>query len=80
MTNPETDPQPSLVVLRRTFPGWYIDHDPVLGRWIAMRHRPLTTQESKAGAKCFLQRGCPDRLSTALTDQTELTRRTRTAP
>ncbi|MFI6457345.1 hypothetical protein ACIBF6_38040 [Streptosporangium amethystogenes] len=72
-------PQDPLAVLRRTFPGWYIDHDASLGRWIAMRYRPLTTQEHKAGAKYFLQRACPDRLTTALTDQAELTRRTRTS-
>ncbi|WP_157594791.1 hypothetical protein [Streptosporangium amethystogenes] len=39
-------PQDPLAVLRRTFPGWYIDHDTVLGRWIAMRYRPLTVQET----------------------------------
>ncbi|MEU3165724.1 hypothetical protein [Streptosporangium sp. NPDC006930] len=77
MTAPPHDP---LTALRQAFPGWYIDHDPVLGRWIALRHRPLTVQEHKAGAKYFLQRACPDRLSAALTDQTELTRRPRTAP
>ena len=32
---------------------------------------PLTTQEHKAGAKYFLQRASPDRLTTALTDQVE---------
>lgn len=45
-----------------------------------MRYRPLTAQEAKADAKYFIQRACPDRLNTALTEQTELTRRTRTAP
>ncbi|WP_433370024.1 hypothetical protein [Streptosporangium sp. CA-115845] len=88
MTNPETDtsqqpPTPQqnpLAVLRQTFPGWYIDHDTVLGRWIAMRYRPLTTQETKTGAKYFLQRTCPERLSAALTGQKEFARRTRTTP
>jgi|GEM_PF-5441833 len=73
MNAPPHDP---LTELRQTFPGWYIDHDAILGRWIAMRYRPLTVQEHKAGAKYFLQRACPDRLSAALTEQTELTRRT----
>ncbi|MFF3442894.1 hypothetical protein [Streptosporangium sp. NPDC002721] len=72
--------QDSLAVLRQNFPGWYIDHDTVLGRWIAVRYRPLTIQEAKAGAKYFLQRGCPERLKVALADQTELARRTRTVP
>ncbi|MFI6457868.1 hypothetical protein ACIBF6_40710 [Streptosporangium amethystogenes] len=77
MNPPKQDP---LAVLRQTFPGWYIDHDTVLGRWIAMRYRPLTTQETKAGAKYFLQQACSERLGVALADQTELARRTRTAP
>ncbi|MER6173034.1 hypothetical protein [Streptosporangium sp. NPDC001681] len=45
-----------------------------------MRYRPLTSQETKAGAKHFLQRGCPERLGVALADQKELARRTRTVP
>ncbi|MEU0485061.1 hypothetical protein ABZ260_38520, partial [Streptosporangium sp. NPDC006013] len=77
MNPPKQDP---LTALRQAFPGWYIDHDTTLGRWIAMRYRPLTSQETKAGAKYFLQRACLERLSTALADQRELARRTRTAP
>ncbi|MEV4752581.1 hypothetical protein AB0K21_40025 [Streptosporangium sp. NPDC049248] len=73
MNPPKQEP---LAVLRQAFPGWYIDHDAVLGRWIAMRYRPLTTQETKAGAKYFLQRACPERLGIALTGQTELPRTT----
>ncbi|MEV4379955.1 hypothetical protein [Streptosporangium sp. NPDC049644] len=72
--------QDPLAVLRQAFPGWYIDHDTVLGRWIAMRYRPFTAQEAKAGAKYFLQHACPERLGAALTGQKELARRTRTVP
>ena len=44
MNPPKQDP---LTALRQAFPGWYIDHDAVLGRWIAMRHRPLTPRRPR---------------------------------
>ncbi|MFI6457335.1 hypothetical protein ACIBF6_37990 [Streptosporangium amethystogenes] len=43
-----------------------------------MRYRPLTAQEARAGAKYFIQRADPERLSTALTGQVELARRSHT--
>ncbi|WP_436758348.1 hypothetical protein [Streptosporangium sp. V21-05] len=58
--------------LEQTFPEWHIVHDPLLRRWTALRRRPLTDREVKAGVKCMIIRASPERLVTVLVRQVQI--------
>ncbi|WP_440089439.1 hypothetical protein [Streptosporangium sp. LJ11] len=58
--------------LEQTFPEWHIVHDPLLRRWTALRRRPLTDQEVKAGIRRMLIRASPERLVTVLVRQAQI--------
>ncbi|WP_433235597.1 hypothetical protein ACQPYK_25620 [Streptosporangium sp. CA-135522] len=81
MTDPETGAlegtlitweQRRLAALEQTYPGWHITHDPVLGRWAAIRRAPLTKREQRGGVKYTVAYPSPEALGSALADQVEL--------
>ncbi|WP_433246825.1 hypothetical protein ACQPYK_45920 [Streptosporangium sp. CA-135522] len=80
MTDPEapilegvliTRQQCQLAALEQTYPGWHITHDPVLGRWTAIRRAPLSQREQRGGVKYTVACPSPETLGSALADQVE---------
>ncbi|MER6825119.1 hypothetical protein ABT352_03935 [Streptosporangium sp. NPDC000563] len=58
--------------LEQTFSEWRIVHDLLPDRWTALRRRPLTDREVKAGIRCMIIRSSPERLVTALVRQVQI--------
>ncbi|OUC83325.1 hypothetical protein CA984_40880 [Streptosporangium minutum] len=67
-----TRQQCQLAALEQTFPGWHVTHDPVLSRWTAIRHTPLSERERRGGVRYMLTYPSAEALGSALADQVEL--------